>query len=199
MSVVLPTIPTCAPPATFGHSIAEIRELNKLTLLKISVLLSLFVLVTGCALRSSGAEVVPAGPKRIKFSGYNWVARPSGIGGPGPNHWDQDNAWVDDKGYLHLKLTQRNGVWYSSEVRMEGRLGFGQYQFWVVGRVDRLDRNIVLGMFTYPTSDVGPDGAHEIDIEFSRWSQADKPIGNYTVWPATTNVQRTTKGFSFAL
>ena len=82
---------------------------------------------------------------------------------------------------------------------MEGRLGFGQYQFWVVGGGDRLDKNIVFGMFTCPTSDVGPDGAHEIDIEFSRWSQADNPMGNYTAGPATTTVQRTARGFSLAL
>ena len=173
--------------------------MNQLPRVRIFVLLSRFVFSTGCVLSSSGAETVVSGTKHIEFSGYDWAVRPSGIGGPGPNHWDQDNARVDDKGYLHLKVTQRNGVWYCSEVRLKDRLGFCQYQFWVVGEVDKLDKNIVLGLFTYPTPDVGPDGAHEIDIEFSRWSQADNPIGNYTVWPATTNVQRTTKGFSFAL
>ncbi len=173
--------------------------MNKPPLPHIPVLLSILVFITGAALTSPGAETTPTSPKRLKFSGFNWVVRPSSIGGPGPNHWNPDNAWVDDKGYLHLKLTQRNGVWYCSEVRLEDRLGFGQYQFSIVGRVDLLDKNIVLGLFTYPTPDVGPDGAHEIDIEFARWSQAENPIGNYTVWPATTNVQRTTKGFSFAL
>lgn len=159
----------------------------------------LTIIVTSCTLNSSSAKPVPAGFKHIKFSGYNWTVRQSGIGGPGPNHWDQNNAWVDDKGYLHLKLTQRNGIWYCSEVRTEKRFGFGLYQFWVVGRVDRLDKNIVLGMFSYPTSDVGSDGTDEIDIEFSRWGKTDNPIGNYTVWPTIKNVHRTTKKFSFTL
>ena len=35
----------------------------------------------------------------------------------------------------------------------------------------------------YPTPDVGPDGTHEIDIEFAKWGVPDAKIGNYTVWP----------------
>jgi hypothetical protein len=33
------------------------------------------------------------------------------------------------------------------------------------GRLDLLDDNVVLGLFNYPTEDVGPDGTHELDIE----------------------------------
>ena len=135
----------------------------------------------------------------INFSGYTWVVRPSGMGGPGPNNWDQDNVSVDPDGWLHLKLTQRNGQWYCSEVYTQKRLGFGRYEFWVIGPVDKLDRNVVLGLFNYPTSDVGRDGTHEIDIEFARWGNSSTPIGNYTVWPTTTRVKRETQSFSFAL
>lgn len=141
-----------------------------------------------------------ASPARtIDFSGYTWVVRPSGQGGPGPNHWDQDNVTVDANGYLHLKLTQRNDRWYCSEVYTRDRLGFGRYEFWLAGRVDKLDRNVVLGLFNYPTSDVGPDGTHEIDIEFAQWGHSTAPMGNYTVWPATNQVRRESKSFSFTL
>jgi len=135
----------------------------------------------------------------IKFSGYTWTIRPSGRGGPGPNNWDPDNVSVDANGHLHLRLTQRDGKWYSSEVYTQTRLGFGRYEFWLTGPVDRLDKNVVLGLFNYPTRDVGPDGTHEVDIEFARWGKSSTPIGNYTVWPTTNSVKRESKSFAFTL
>src|SRR5512133_1750547 len=135
----------------------------------------------------------------VTFSGYSWVIRQPGRGGPGPNNWGPDNVLVDTNGYLHLRLTHRDGKWYCAEVYTQERLGFGRYEFWLAGPVDKLDRNVVLGLFNYPTSDVGPDGTHEIDIEFARWGNPTAPIGNYTVWPATNNVKRESKSFAFTL
>jgi hypothetical protein len=135
----------------------------------------------------------------IKFGDYTWVVRSSARGGPGPNYWDPNNVWVDDQGYLHLRLNQRDGRWYCSEVYTQNRLGFGRYQFWISGPVDKLDRNVVFGLFNYPTGDVGRDGTHEIDIEFSTWGSTNAPIGNYTVWPATNGVRRESKSFPFTL
>jgi hypothetical protein len=135
----------------------------------------------------------------ISFSGYTWIVRPSARGGPGPNNWEPDNVSVDANGYLHLRLTQRDGKWHSSEVYTQKRLGFGRYEFWLVGPVDRMDRNIVLGLFNYPTRDVGPDGTHEVDIEFAQWGNSTAPSGNYTVWPATNSVRRESKAFAFTL
>jgi hypothetical protein len=135
----------------------------------------------------------------ISFSGYTWVVRPSGKGGPGPNYWDQDNVSIDANGYLHLKLTPRDDKWYCSEIYTQKRFGFGRYEFWLIGRLDKMDRNVVVGLFNYPTSDVGPDGTHEIDIEFAQWGNSSAPSGNYTVWPTTTNVKQESKPFSFTL
>ena len=135
----------------------------------------------------------------ISFSGYTWIIRPSGRGGPGPNDWEPKNVSVDTNGYLHLRLTQRDGKWYCAQLHTQERLGFGRYQFWVTGAVDKLNENIVLGLFNYPTSDVGPDGTHEIDIEFARWGNRSAPIGNYTVWPATNSVRRESKSFACTL
>ena len=137
--------------------------------------------------------------KTISFSGYTWIVRSAGKGGPGPNNWDPNNVFVDDKGYLHLELTSRNNQWYCSEVYTEKRLGFGLYEFEIVGQVDKMDRNVVVGLFNYPSSDVGPDGTHEIDIEFAQWGNASAPYGNYTVWPATNSVRQQTKSFAFTL
>ena len=134
----------------------------------------------------------------IRFSGYDWTVR-SGQGGPGPNHWDPKNVWLDSSGSLHLKITRHDGIWSCSEVTMQKRLGFGAYQFQITGGLDRLDDNVVLGLFNYPTRDVGPDATHEIDIEFSRWGDAKNPIGNYVVWPVDRALKQQSKSFPFTL
>jgi hypothetical protein len=134
----------------------------------------------------------------IQFGGYTWTVR-SGRGGPGPNTWDQNNVWLDSATNLHLKIGQRDGKWSCAEVTMQKRLGFGRYQFQTVGRLDLLDDNVVLGLFNYPTGDVGPDGTHEIDIEFARWGEARKPMGNFTVWPVERGRKQVTKSFPFSL
>jgi hypothetical protein len=135
----------------------------------------------------------------ISFGGYNWVVRGAGRGGPGPNDWEPGNVSVDTNGYLHLRLTQRDGKWLCAELYTRERLGFGRYEFRLTGPVDKLDKNVVLGLFNYPTSDIGPDGTHEIDIEFARWGKPDAPIGNYTVWPAAKGLSHETKTFTLTL
>lgn len=137
--------------------------------------------------------------KTIRFSGYDWIVRHSGTGGPGPNYWDENNVWVDGSGFLHLKLSRRAGRWWCSEVYSRDRFGFGRYQFWVIGRVDTLDPNVVFGLFSYPTPDVGPDGTNELDIEFAQWGRKGAPIGNYTVWPAGSGLQRSANRFLASL
>jgi hypothetical protein len=59
--------------------------------------------------------------------------------------------------------------------------------------------NVVLGLFNYPTSDVGPDGTHEIDIEFARWGNHKNRMGNYTVWPVEKSLKQLSKSFPFTL
>lgn len=135
----------------------------------------------------------------LRFSGYTWEVRGADNGGPGPNDWAPQNAWVDARGYLHLKVTHQGNKWFCPEVYSRERLGFGVYQFWIQGKVDQLDRNIVFGLFNYPNKEVGADGTNEIDIEFSRWGHINAPIGNYTVWPSNPKVEHKTHSFEFKL
>jgi hypothetical protein len=127
--------------------------------------------------------------RTISFSGYEWDVRAKGTGGPGPNVWDDANAQIDGEGQLHLKITKHatevgETEWRCVELGTKQRLGFGRYQFQVIGRVDKLDQNVVLGLFKYPTPDVGRDGTNEIDIEFARWgSTAAQHNANYVVYP----------------
>jgi hypothetical protein len=136
--------------------------------------------------------------KEIAFGGYTWTVR-SGRGGPGPNVWNENNVWLDASTNLHLKISLQDGNWSCAEATMRRRLGFGQYQFQVTGRLDRFDDNVVLGLFNYPTEDVGTDGTHEIDIEFARWGDAKNPMGNYTVWPAVKSLKQASRSFPFNL
>jgi hypothetical protein len=136
--------------------------------------------------------------KDIEFGGYMWTVR-SGRGGPGPNAWDENNAWLDASTNLHLKISQRDGKWSCAEVTTRRRLGFGRYQFQTIGRFDSLDDNVVLGLFNYPTGDVGSDRTHEIDIEFARWGDAKNPMGNYTVWPVVRTLKQVSQSFPFSL
>jgi hypothetical protein len=136
--------------------------------------------------------------KDIEFGGYTWVVR-EGRGGPGPNAWDENNVWLDASTNLHLRISQRDAKWSCAEITMRKRLGYGRYQFQVGGRLDLFDDNVVLGLFSYPTGDVGPDGTHEIDIEFARWGNAKNPMGNYAVWPVVKSLKQVSKSFPFTL
>jgi hypothetical protein len=153
-----------------------------------------FVLVSFAAASAAAAD-----DGALKFSGREWTIRANGKGGPGPNHWDRKHAWVDAEGRLHLKLAPKDGEWRAAEVFTKERLGFGRYEFVIEGRVDKLDPNVVLGLFNYPPRDVGPGATHEIDIEFARWGNPKWPNGNFTVWPAEKGVKQTSKTFEFKL
>lgn len=118
----------------------------------------------------------------IQFSGYTWYVKKSGSTkqGPGPNYWSANNVWVDANGWLHLKISKANGKWKCAEIWSQQNFGYGAYQWQVEGRVDQLDKNVVLGLFNYS----GNDGFDEMDIEFARWGNVRYPNLNYTVWPA---------------
>lgn len=122
----------------------------------------------------------------LSFSGYSWEVRNQGSSGPGPNYWSNSssNVWVDGEGHLHLKIRKdaATGIWYCSEVISNQSFGYGTYLWEIEGAVDKLDKNIVLGLFNYKSGD---DGHHEVDIEFARWGNAAWHNYNYTVYPAS--------------
>ncbi|MCP6760436.1 MAG: glycoside hydrolase family 16 protein [Fischerella sp. CENA71] len=136
--------------------------------------------------------------KTIKFSGYVWEVR-SGDGDPGHNHWSSDNVWVDQDGYLHLKITQQDGIWYCAELSTTTSMGFGEYEFYIINRIDLFDPNIVFGLFNYPPASIGPDRTNETDIEISRWGNPTYPNGNFTVFPTVYETEVGNYTFNFSL
>lgn len=122
--------------------------------------------------------------KKIFFSGYEWEVK-AGRYYPGKNDWLAENVWVDSEGFLHIKITYDGRQWYCGELSTVESFGYGRYQFQVIGAVDQLDPNMVLGLFVYPSPE-NPDESNEIDIEYAKWGKPESPIGNFTVTPAET-------------
>jgi len=132
------------------------------------------------------ATRVNSSARQFNFSGYGWWVKTStGLAGPGPNYFTDstNNSWVDAQGWLHLKITQTNGVWQCAEIISDRSFGYGQYRFTINSPVSNLGSNAVLGMFSWSY-----DSAYnyrEIDIEQSRWEYGYGPydVEDYAVSP----------------
>jgi hypothetical protein len=138
------------------------------------------------------SEEVSGSGRTVEFAGSQWNVK-SGYGGPGPNYWSdsEESVWVDSQG-LHLKIRQIEGTWHSAEVWTTTCSLYGMHRFYLVGRPDQFDKNVVLGLFLYGSDD------REIDIEFSGWGR-DDPSTNaqYVVQP--WNVEGNREPFLMAL
>lgn len=114
------------------------------------------------------------------FAEYRWYVKAGNGLGPGPNNFSDsfENVWVDEGGALHLKIMNREGLWWCAEVYLPEPLGFGTYTFTISSPVEVLDPQAVGAPFLYR------DDIHEIDIEFSRWGNPED-INNsqYVVQP----------------
>ncbi|WPD21095.1 MAG: glycoside hydrolase family 16 protein [Candidatus Electrothrix scaldis] len=131
------------------------------------------------ALKNSGTCTPVSNP--FSFSGLQWTVR-SGSGGPGPNNWAAENVCIDENGWLHLNITEDNGTWSSAEIQTVDSLGFGTYQFWIIGQTDTLDPNVTLGLFNYGTEDC----IQEIDIELGALGSNSPVVPlHYSVYPNT--------------
>ena len=127
----------------------------------------------------------PLSFKTISFAGQTWYVKTAEWSAdPGPCYYSDrpEDVWVDVIGRLHLKIVKRNGRWYCSEVFTTQQYGHGTYVYKLASPVDQLDKNAVLGLFTW--DDTSPAYSHrEIDIEMSRWGAASDPNVQYVVSP----------------
>ncbi|CAF1046579.1 unnamed protein product [Didymodactylos carnosus] len=137
------------------------------------------------------------GQKSINWSGYTWYLKDAISQGPGPNRWSSDNVWLDSQNNLHLKIVYSNGIWSCAELYTTEKFGFGTYQWFVEGQIDKFDPNIVLGFFTYG----GTDQENEIDIEMAKWGQTSSQAYNlfYTVYPKKVGLPTNSSGTKISL
>jgi hypothetical protein len=132
-----------------------------------------------CWFSSGGVEAA----NTITWKGIQWNVKSEARGNPGGNSWSPANAFIDASGDLHLAITNDAGTWNCAEVWTSATFGFGTIQWQINTAVDSLDPNVVLGLFAYGPPALGPDGTHEIDIEYSRFGSPTGDVGRWTVWP----------------
>ncbi len=116
------------------------------------------------------------GVRWVSFSGYDWWVKSSaGTVGPGPNFFSDstNNVWVDAAGQLHVRITNRSNAWQCAELVSARTFGYGSYRFELNSRADKLDPNVVLGLFTW--SDDPVYAYREIDVECARFGNATDP------------------------
>lgn len=132
--------------------------------------------------RMKGKQAAPVVSKIIHFSGYDWNVRSAASDRGGePNAYDPENAWVDQNGYLHLRMQYRDGQWSCAEVSMTRSLGYGSYMF-VVQDTGHLSPSAVLGLYTM--DDLRTDDVRsELDVELSRWGSAANKNAQFVVQP----------------
>lgn len=114
----------------------------------------------------------------LTFAGREWQIKKfeNQVWGPGPNYFTThpNDVFVDDKGYLHLAVSQRENRWRSTEVYSLDTFGYGTYVWTIEGNPNDIDPNIVLGLFTWDDYTFTTDGNSEVDIEFSKWGDANE-------------------------
>jgi hypothetical protein len=134
----------------------------------------------------------------ITWAGHTWNVTTGGMAGG--NTGSAGNIVVDASGYLHLKISGSGTTWTCAELFSTDNMGFGTYRWQIDGPVDKLDKNVVLGLFPYgPQAGIGADGTNEIDIEYARWGNSSWDDGNWTIYPNSgSTVGETTFNFSLS-
>jgi hypothetical protein len=106
--------------------------------------------------------------RTIHFADIVWDVKcgKHGPGIDGKNNWcdDHQSVWVDHNGWLHLKIRKIGDTWYSAEVTSQAYYGYGEYLFYVDGKIDDYDPVTVLGTFSYLND------LNEIDIEVANFN-----------------------------
>ena len=108
----------------------------------------------------------------LTFSRLKWdIKHGNSLLGPGPNYFSNSpsDVWIDDQGFLHLTLHEHNGIWYSTEVVSQDTFAYGTYVFTIQGNLNNIDREMVLGLFTWDNNTFQEQANSEVDIEFSKW------------------------------
>jgi hypothetical protein len=135
----------------------------------------------------------PHGDRQLEWSGINWTVKRTVQNiavSPGPNLFnsDENNVFIDNNGWLHVKITNPTGQWLCSELIADTSLGYGTYTFNLKSRVDNMDVNTVLGIFTWDdiaqySASMQENYYREYDFEFSYWSIPGNDVGQFVIQP----------------
>jgi hypothetical protein len=140
-------------------------------------------LVTHNAVASITLPRLPQEPT-LSFGGLTWnIKSPSVQVYPGPQFYQQANAFVDAAGQLHLRLAQCSGSWCAAEIYTKDVVGYGTYRFTIGSQLNDIDPNVTLGLFPWD-GQASDESNREWDIEFGRWGNANAGANaQYVVQP----------------
>jgi hypothetical protein len=127
------------------------------------------------------APVLPS-PTIVNFSGYEWTTSAGPIFRAGSrNFFDPANAWTDERGALHLRISGSPGKWAGAEVKLTRSLGYGTYRF-QVRDVSQLEPSALVTLIAW--DGVGTESTRrELDVELGLWGNPDNTNVNYVVQP----------------
>jgi hypothetical protein len=127
------------------------------------------------------APILPS-PKTLNFSGYEWTTSAGPIFRAGSrNFFDPANAWTDETGALHLRISGSPGKWAGSEVKLTRSLGYGTYRF-QLRDISHLEPSALLTLIAW--DGVGTESTRrELDVELGRWGNPENTNVNYVVQP----------------
>jgi hypothetical protein len=127
------------------------------------------------------APVLPS-PKILNFSGYEWTTSAGPIFRAGSrNFFDPANAWTDERGALHLRISGSPGKWSAAELKLTRSLGYGTYRF-QLRDVSHLEPSALLTLIAW--DGVGSESTRrELDVELGRWGNPENTNVNYVVQP----------------
>lgn len=151
------------------------------------LILLCMVVFVACKQSPPPPLVIPEIKGDFAFSGYQWKYKNATTPvGPGPNRFAGNNefAWVDLLGNLHLKIGQKNNFWQCSEIISTKIVGYGTYVFTCLSDISNFDERVVFGFFTWDNYSFQTQANSEIDVEFSRWGNPnDTGLVTYSAQP----------------
>ncbi len=102
----------------------------------------------------------------LHFAGREWRVLDI-YSNPGENYYSTNCVELDGNGWLHMHLYHADDIWFCPMIELPEQLGFGEYRWYLVGRPDLLDSNLVAGLFIYAPEESYETNQVEIDIEIS--------------------------------
>jgi hypothetical protein len=153
---------------------------------------------------ATGGDYAAVAKRQAASGALNWMGREWTItdgGMAGVAKGNPTNVFIDQNGYLHLRIMKRGGTYTASELFSADRMGFGTYQWQIEGAVINMDKSTVLGLFSYgPKAGIGGDAENEIDIEFSQWNKICHGCNaDFTFYPTTGNKKLGPKEDNFTI
>lgn len=163
---------------------SAIAQLKRHALKPIAAFSCLLLAVTSCEIE----EAPPYGRvgNEVRFSGWDWYVKtgPAPLG-PGPNLFSDraEDIFIDGQGYLHMRIAENDGSWYSTEVVSYDTVGYGEYTWVISGDYENIPNNTVLGLFTWNTEGFFEEANSEVDIEFAKWNDPNAKTLHTSVQP----------------